>query len=130
MPPPESIVTLTVRNARAAEVVFHLEPWGEEYPMPPGAAFQIVARGPAGQSLELEVGEERLIVYGWPGSVVSLFDERGELGGGSGERPPVPPTPPSMSVSTFMRTVVGSTDVPPAPPSEGGSGDLPAMLDG
>jgi hypothetical protein len=112
--PSTAVVSLTVRNVRAVEITFHLEPWGEEYLMPPGAAFQIVARGPEGGSLEVEMGDEDIIAYGWSGSVVSLFQDGDELGGGW-ERPPVPATPPSMSVASFLRTVFGVPVEPPPP---------------
>jgi hypothetical protein len=117
-----AVVSLTVRNVRAVAVTFHLEPWGEEYPMPPGAAFQVVARGPEGDSLELEAGDDGIIVYGWPGSVVWLFHDGQELGGGRGERQPVPATPPGMGVATFMRTLFGAPVEPPPSPFD----DLPA----
>jgi hypothetical protein len=113
-----AVVSLTVRNARAVAVTFYLEPWGEEYPMPPGAAFQVVARGPEGDALELEAGDDGIIVYGWPGSVVGLFHNGEELGGGRGERQPVPATPPGMGVATFMRTLFGVPVEPPASPSD------------
>jgi hypothetical protein len=110
--------SLTVRNTCAVAVTFHLEPWGEEYPMPPGAAFQVVARGPEGDALELEVGDDGIIVYGWPGSVVWLSHDGQELGGRRGERPPVPATPPGMGVATFMRTLFGAPVEPPPSPSD------------
>jgi hypothetical protein len=114
----EAVLCLTVRNTRAVAVTFYLEPWGEEYPMPPGAAFQVVARGPEGGSLELEAGDDVIIVYAWPGSVAWLFHDGQELGGGRGERQPVPATPPGMGVATFMRTLFGAPVEPPPSPSD------------
>lgn len=114
----ESVVSLTVRNTRAVTVTFHLEPWGEEFSMLPGAAFQVVARGPEDDSLEVEVGDDWIMVYGWPGSVVWLFHDGQELGGGRGERQPVPATPPGMGVATFMRTLFGAPVEPPPSPSD------------
>jgi hypothetical protein len=104
----ERLVSLRVRNMRSAQVTFHLEPWGEEYPMPQGATFQIIARGPEGDLLEVEVGDSSITAYAWPGSVVSLFHEEVELGGGHGERTPVPQTPQCTSVAAFLRTVLGT----------------------
>jgi hypothetical protein len=106
--PETCVVSLNVSNVRAVEITFHLEPWGEVYSMLPGATFRIVARGPEGDTLELEAGDDYIIAYGWSGSVVSLFHDGEELRGGRGERTPVPPTPPSTSVATFLRTVIGS----------------------
>jgi hypothetical protein len=114
--PEERLVSLTVRNVRPAEIVFYLEPWGEEYRMPPGAMFRIVAQGPQGDLLEVEVGDGSITAYGWPGSVVSLFDGDVELGAGSGERTPVPNVPQSSTVATFLRTILGKPVEPQVPP--------------
>jgi hypothetical protein len=41
-------------------LTFSLEPWGEQYRLAPEETFEIVARGPEGDSLEVEfaVGTE------------------------------------------------------------------------
>lgn len=39
-------VTLRLRNTRPDAQMLYLEPWGSEYPMPPGAVFEVVAQGP------------------------------------------------------------------------------------
>jgi hypothetical protein len=74
-------------------VTFFLEPWGEQYLMAPEATFEIVARGPEGDCLEVEFADDHIILYGWPGSVVTLFHAGTELGAGSSERTPIPFTP-------------------------------------
>jgi hypothetical protein len=101
---PETTVRLTIRNARAAPVTFSLEPWADEYEMPPGAAFELVVRGPAEGSMEVDYGEERITAYAWSGSVAQLFHDGVELGAGLWPREPVPPVPPSMGVGGFVRT--------------------------
>lgn len=68
----ESLVQLRVTNAREIELTLDVEPWGEQYPMAPGATFEVVARGPAGDCLEVEYGEDHITLYGWPGSTVSV----------------------------------------------------------
>jgi len=35
-------------------LTFFLEPWGEQYRLAPEETFEIVARGPEGDSLEVE----------------------------------------------------------------------------
>jgi len=74
-------------------LTFYLEPWGEVYMMPPDATFEVVARGPQGDCLEIELADDRVTVYGWPGSKATLFDGGAEAGAGLRDRAPAPPTP-------------------------------------
>jgi len=88
----EQVVSLRVRNACASELPFYFEPWGEEYRMAPGAVFTIVAKGPAGDSLEVQMADNHITVWGWPGSVADIFHEGTELRAGTG-LPFVTPVP-------------------------------------
>ena len=67
-------------------MTLRLEPWGEEYTVPPGATVQVVARGPLGDSIEIEWGSGQVTVYGWPGSVVSVERRGKDLGAPPGEK--------------------------------------------
>src|SRR5262249_28612069 len=89
----EAVMTARLVNAHDVPIKLYLEPWGEEYEMPPAAVFEVVARGPAGDSLEVTVAHQQITVWGWPGSVVTLSREGAELGAGSGPRSPVPAMP-------------------------------------
>ena len=89
----EYTTSLRVCNTRLIALTCILEPWGEQYTIAPQATFEIVARGPEGDSLEVEFTDDHIILYGWPGSVVSLFHEGTEIGSGSAERTPIPVTP-------------------------------------
>ena len=89
----EYTTSLRVCNAHALPITLYLEPWGEQYTMPPAATFLVVARGPEGDALEIECAAEHIVVYGWPGSVVTLFHAGKEVGAGAAERAPVPLTP-------------------------------------
>jgi len=44
--------------------------------MPPNGIFEIIATGPQGDFLEVMLGDHRITVYGWSGSVASVFDGR------------------------------------------------------
>lgn len=90
----EHVVTTRLINSRRVPIRFSLEPWGEEFEMPPAAIFQIVGRGPCGDGLEVAIDDKQITVWGWPGSVVTLFHEGAELGAGRGNRSRVPPMPP------------------------------------
>ena len=83
----------SVINARPNSVSFYLEPWGDVYEMTPGAKFTLVATGPPGGDLEVEVADEGITVWGWPGSVVKVFCGDSELGAGPEGRSPVPQVP-------------------------------------
>lgn len=89
----ERVESVRVRNVRAIDLPFYLEPWGEEYVLAPGTALEIVAEGPAGDSLEVELADDHITVHGWSGSVVTLFQEGVELGAGNGTRSRVPSVP-------------------------------------
>jgi hypothetical protein len=80
-------------NSSDVAIIFRLEPWGEEFEMPPQAVFQLVAHGPDGDSLEVVVGEGHVTVWGWPGSVIALLHDGTELGAGRWPRAAVPPMP-------------------------------------
>jgi hypothetical protein len=90
----EYVTSLRVCNSRSIALTFCLEPWGEQYSMAPEAIFDVVARGPKGDSLEVEFSDDRIVLYGWPGSIVTVFHKGTELGVGCLERTPVPSTPP------------------------------------
>jgi hypothetical protein len=88
----EYVTSLLVCNSRSITLTFSLEPWGEQYKLAPEETFEIVARGPEGDSLEVEFADDQSILYGWPGSAVSLFYKGTELGVGDAERIPIPAT--------------------------------------
>lgn len=85
--------SLRVCNSRSVALTFCLEPWGEQYSMAPEAIFDVVARGPKGDAPEVEFADDHIVLYGWPGSTVSVFHKGVELGAGCSERTPVPSTP-------------------------------------
>ena len=88
----EYVTALRVYNARSVPLTLYLEPWGEQYIMAPEATFTAVAKGPEGDALEVEWADDHIVLYGWPGSVVTLFHEGKEVGSGTSERAPVPST--------------------------------------
>jgi hypothetical protein len=78
---------------RTIPVTLCLEPWGEQYTLTPEATFTVIAKGPEGDALEVEWTDDHITLYGWPGSIVTLFHDGKEVGGGTSERTPVPATP-------------------------------------
>jgi hypothetical protein len=60
--------------------------------LPPGAAIDVVVEGPTGDALEVELADDHIAVYAWPGSTASLFQEGQELGAGHGPHARAPAT--------------------------------------
>lgn len=61
---------ITNRGDHAIDVL--LEPWYEECTLLPGATAHIVYSGPNGGEIEVEHHPDRVIVYGFVGSVMEL----------------------------------------------------------
>ena len=93
-----------------------LEPWASEFPMPAGAIFEVVACGPAGDTLEAEFEEERIVVYAWPGSLAQVYYDGVEITRSDPPPPRVPAVPPGMSMAGFVRRMFYP------PPEDGASG--------
>lgn len=73
-------VRVRVANPHEQETILVLEPWGETYTMPAGASFDVIAEGPASDTLEITSNDAVIVVWGWPGSVIRLFHGDIELG--------------------------------------------------
>lgn len=101
----EYTVALQLSNTRTNPLTVVLEPWDDEYTLPPGAVFDILACGPTGGTVQVESGDTYIAVYAWPGSVVSLFHDGVNIGGP--ERQPVPPVPAGSSVQGFVHAMFG-----------------------
>src|SRR5438045_1266101 len=82
-------VHIRVANPGGEETTLVLEPWGETFTMPPRAAFEVVGRGPSTDTIEISVQDGSIVVWGWAGSVLSLFHDETELGDAT-SRPSVP----------------------------------------
>jgi len=71
-------ITYTNRTRHRLRII--LEPWAEEYGIDPDDPIDIVMQNgsPAGH-LEIEQTAEGLTIYGWEGSVMSIFRGGKEL---------------------------------------------------
>jgi hypothetical protein len=104
---------ILVRNQRENPVTFILEPSGADYPMPPGAVFEIRAEGPEGDHPEICFETEAIIVWAWAGSIAEVYHDEVPLSPG----PPIPvPTalPEGMTVRGFLGMILGQ-DQPQKP---------------
>lgn len=94
---PEYCMTTALVNSQSREIRLYIEPWGEEYTMPAGATFAVVARGPEEDYLEVVFEDDSVTVWGWTGSVVNVYHDGVQLDAGTGEKPRVPPYPHMQS---------------------------------
>ena len=83
---------IKIQNAHSYSLTIHVEPWGEEISMAAGTTYELVAQGPAGDCLLLAMEERRIVVWGWSGSVISVFCDGALLRSCD---LPVPITPPA-----------------------------------
>jgi|RhiMetdeSRZDD1v2_1073273.scaffolds.fasta_scaffold332878_4 hypothetical protein len=104
---PEIITITRFVNSREVAIEFRLEPWGDQFTMPPGAGFEVVARGPQGGTLEVESASDYIVVWGWVGSVLRVFHEGNELTIGMDQSLPVPAVPPGQSTREFLSKLLG-----------------------
>jgi hypothetical protein len=100
--------SVNITNASRREVMFHLEPWGEQMRMPPGETFTVFAEAEEEGSFEVEYGEGEIIVWAWSSAIAKVFCNGEELGLTEKERRPVPPMPAGKSVSSVMRFILGT----------------------
>jgi hypothetical protein len=85
------IQRLRVSNLDSEFITLWLEPWGDMVSIPLNVSVEIVASGPEGDHLEVTCGERRISVYGWSGSILSVFKDGDRL---VECNVPVPHTPP------------------------------------
>ena len=97
---PCSITKTPLRNRRSRSITLRLEPWGEELTIAPNTTIQLVAKGPAGDELDIRWEGDTVTVYGWPGSVVSVLRRGAPVG--RGERKTAPFLPDGMRMSEWM----------------------------
>jgi hypothetical protein len=76
----ELALKVTYINRTPAKALIVLEPWAEEYWIEPGVGVDIEVRnGTADHHLEVEHTTHGLTIYGWEGSVISIFRDGKEL---------------------------------------------------
>lgn len=73
--PPMSVTTTTtvrICNRSSRERVLHVEPWGEQYLLVPGAAAELVFTADQPGIVAIEEADDHSTVFGWSGSVVDV----------------------------------------------------------
>jgi len=74
-------ITLRLTNSLESDRTVVLEPWSGEYTLRPGKAFDIVAEGDPTSRLEIELSNERVIVYSFASvdAQLSIFQDGNEI---------------------------------------------------
>jgi hypothetical protein len=74
-------VTLRLTNRLETPRKVVLEPWTGEYTLRPGKTFEIVAEGDLDHPLEVELIDEKLVVYAFDsaGAMLTIFADGEEL---------------------------------------------------
>lgn len=71
--------TLHVSNEDGVPLVLFLEPWAEQFVIPPQSAVEIVAYGSDDGHLVIDKSGKHLVVWGWTGSSVHVLQHGREL---------------------------------------------------
>jgi hypothetical protein len=98
--------SLAITNSTTTEIVLHLEPWGDQFRMPPATTLSLTAKAEESGSFEIEHLENEVIVWAWPSASVKVFSAGVEVGAVVGERPTVPAVPEGQRVSSFLRSIL------------------------
>ena len=74
-------VTLQLTNNLGVARTVVLEPWTGEYTLRPGETFDIVAEGDLAYPLQVELSEDRVVVYCFDsaGAQMAIFSDGKEL---------------------------------------------------
>lgn len=67
-------------NGTKKTILLIVEPWAEEYLLEPGQSVDVIGKGGVAEGVfEVEYFDGGLIVYGWEGSVLSVFNNGVEV---------------------------------------------------
>lgn len=71
--------SLALENSKATRIVLRLEPWGEEVSLAARERVRITAYAASREGqLEIELSDQAVIVYGWPGATLDV-EKEGEI---------------------------------------------------
>jgi hypothetical protein len=84
---------LRLHNSNATALAIYIEPWGEQFFIPPEKTYEVVFEGPdGGGHPEIELKEQEIFVYAWSGSTFAVFSGGDLLKACDIPIPPIPPT--------------------------------------
>jgi hypothetical protein len=74
-----AIQRVSVRNSDRSVKTLCVEPWADEFRMKPGDEWQIVFDGSDSGHPAVDLGSDRVTVYGWSGSTAAVYCEGAEV---------------------------------------------------
>ena len=74
----EVVVNVLVHNVTDKPLLLRIEPWAEEFLLPVGAKYRVEFTGQQKAEPEMEITPSEIVLYGWAGSVYSVYDENGK----------------------------------------------------
>lgn len=104
--PPMTVVKMPLRNRSPNALQVRLEPWGQTLLLPSGTTWELVARGPGGESLELLREEDLVTVYGWSGATLRVLHEGRDVDGGA--RLTAPRIPEGMRMREWVEALAST----------------------
>ena len=72
--------SISISNESNGPLTFHLEPWGEQFSMPARSTFQVKAEATEQGEMEIQYEERAILVWGWTGSILTVFSNGKVLG--------------------------------------------------
>jgi hypothetical protein len=72
---PDFAGRFVVRNVGDSDLLLRIEPWADEFDVPPTASRTIFFRGPNEAEVEIEVEPTTITIWGWTGSTLSAEAE-------------------------------------------------------
>jgi hypothetical protein len=67
--------SIVIKNARDASLLLRVEPWADEYELPPHGSRTIQVTGPDPAELEISIEDDVITVWGWTGSILEAGDD-------------------------------------------------------
>jgi hypothetical protein len=94
--------SVTLRNSDEASLTLHLEPWGEQHSVLPGASVRLVATAEQSGEFEVEHTARNIFVWAWPTATLRVFAGAEEITSAATVIP-APAGPLKEFLSTFER---------------------------
>jgi len=70
---------LQLSNSTAQPLTLWIEPWGHDFLVAPGDNINMLFSGLTTSYLEIEFKEDCCIIYSWPNSSISVFQNGNEI---------------------------------------------------
>jgi hypothetical protein len=104
-----------ISNPGPTPIQVWFEPWGMPHPLPSGETFRVVGRSPQPGPMEVVNADGSVVVYGWPGSTLRVYNGEALV---DDFNIVFPELPPGMSPRGFVEFMFGGPGGPVSQPSQ------------